>query len=172
MGVILPSTHTHPPVPPRKRGPTLPSPTPCHPEEDPRRRISPPYRPSSTQPPRAGGSRTARLPLPTPPIPFPHTRPPRYNAPNRRGGSRTAPLRVTMLAGRSGGMVDAPVSKTGGGNPVSVRIRPSAPLPTPSICSLQHLYVYIICRVAYGRMRQSGDFMLASHSRRCDYGER
>ena len=28
---------------------------------------------------------------------------------------------------RSGGMVDAPVSKTGGSNPVSVRIRPSAP---------------------------------------------
>jgi hypothetical protein len=29
---------------------------------------------------------------------------------------------------RSGGMVDAPVSKTGGGNPVSVRLRPSAPI--------------------------------------------
>ena len=33
-----------------------------------------------------------------------------------------------MLSSRSGGMVDAPVSKTGGSNPVSVRVRPSAPL--------------------------------------------
>ncbi len=32
------------------------------------------------------------------------------------------------ILGRSGGMVDAPVSKTGGSNPVSVRVRPSAPL--------------------------------------------
>ena len=32
---------------------------------------------------------------------------------------------------RSGGMVDAAVSKTVGGNPVSVRLRPSAPLGQP-----------------------------------------
>ncbi len=31
---------------------------------------------------------------------------------------------------RSGEMVDAPVSKTGGGNPMSVRLRPSAPIPS------------------------------------------
>lgn len=35
--------------------------------------------------------------------------------------------RKQAASGRSGGMVDAPVSKTGGGNPVSVRLRPSAP---------------------------------------------
>ena len=34
---------------------------------------------------------------------------------------------TSITTSRSGGMVDAPVSKTGGGNPVSVRIRPSAP---------------------------------------------
>ena len=36
--------------------------------------------------------------------------------------------RPARLFSRSGGMVDAPVSKTGGSNPVSVRVRPSAPL--------------------------------------------
>ena len=38
-----------------------------------------------------------------------------------------ASISYKIVQCRSGGMVDAPVSKTGGGNPVSVRLRPSAP---------------------------------------------
>ena len=50
--------------------------------------------------------------------------------PGLSAGRNSAGIRCQQLCqpGRSGGMVDAPVSKTGGGNPVSVRIRPSAPL--------------------------------------------
>lgn len=37
-------------------------------------------------------------------------------------------------------LVDAPVSKTGGGDPVSVRFRPSAPYPlTPLLTTAKHL---------------------------------
>ena len=52
----------------------------------------------------------------------------KWNGKTDAFSGRNPYIALKSYLSRSGGMVDAPVSKTGGGNPVSVRIRPSAPL--------------------------------------------